>query len=773
MVDTYKPMDVFDSMTECTFILKPPSQQSQKQMQQPQKKSRAKGAAGRRSSLAVGREDSADRDISANGGFVPLLQGKEPIESMELRRQLFADMWTPLERLLSDTEKKVNNEGVTEVCNFVAASYTRVETAEKGQLASPFAEIATAVVFSGVNTGDHSNLFQSLQDQLYKNDHYVVLLESQYCTSLPNMLKSMLDQVAAGLGVGASGGSKGRAGGGSGTGFKGIPYDMSLLQVWWDEASPRKDSRIVVILQDFEGFGPLVVDDFIRIATNYCKDVPIVVVFGLATSYECVHQSLTKASISMLNVERFNLQRSKQCIDTVIRSVFVESASMLSFGAEAYKSLLDQFLLYSFSITGFVKKLKFAIMDFFYAQPLSVLSAMISRLDQGGSDTAFSIGECPIRLCQEQIELIRMQRSVQRFFDKKVETDGDDGRKYAVKALVDDDFLQDSVLPEMLRHLASYRQSYSLGISMVQAIQDTMPESQRKPLRTLHYYGISQLFDEGSHWKTLSAAIRRMKVPEMVLLLKSLDSIVSAAGSLDLLYVESSGTDIVSLLQQARELVADPDQTLKDEGYGEGKTFPDAPSKRIRTRTDMDNRPFLLFDNSSTDQELRALDIICGYIESILRACLSPYQNVPLYEVFYYRHSFLLDTTFSAQPRAAVQTALGKSQYYVDCDCCNGSSAPGDSDQDDEADERIMPSMNDTSIAYRLHQECRRMINLYDWYSAFASVVEQESAFMPKAPSQSEIQARFVRASEEMRFLGFIKSTQRKTDHVVRLTWGH
>ncbi|KAJ2372197.1 Origin recognition complex subunit 3, partial [Coemansia sp. RSA 2603] len=245
MVDTYKPMDVFDSMTECTFILKPSTQQSQKQMQQPQKNSRAKGTTGRRSSLAVGRKDNTDHDITANGGFVPLLKGKEPIESMELRRRLFADMWTPLEHLLSETEKRVNNEGVTEVCDFVAASYTRVETAEKGQLASPFAEIATAVVFSGVNTGDHSNLFQSLQDQLSENGHYVVLLESQYCTSLPNMLKSLLDQVATSLGVGASGGSKGRAGGGTGAGFKGIPYDMSLLRIWWNEASPRKGSRIV------------------------------------------------------------------------------------------------------------------------------------------------------------------------------------------------------------------------------------------------------------------------------------------------------------------------------------------------------------------------------------------------------------------------------------------------------------------------------------------------------------------------------------------------
>ncbi|KAJ8314835.1 hypothetical protein KUTeg_006985 [Tegillarca granosa] len=33
-------------------------------------------------------------------------------------------------------------------------------------------------------------------------------------------------------------------------------------------------------------------------------------------------------------------------------------------------------------------------------------------------------------------------------------------------------------------------------------------------------------------------------------------------------------------------------------------------------------------------------------------------------------------------------------------------------------------------------------------------------------------QARFIRAVSELQFLGFVKPTKRKTDHVARLTWG-
>ncbi|KAJ1799072.1 Origin recognition complex subunit 3, partial [Coemansia sp. RSA 2599] len=335
---------------------------------------------------------------------------------------------------------------------------------------------------------------------------------------------------------------------------------------------------------DFEGFAPMVVDDFIRIATNYCREIPIVVVFGLATSYESIHQSLTKASISMLNVERFNLQRSKQCIDAAIRSVFVESASVLSFGAEAYKSLLDQFLLYSFSITGFVKKLKFAAMDFFYAQPLSVLSAMVCPGRDGCA--AASIRDCPIRLSRDQIELIRMQRSVQRFLDARM--DSADGRKYTVQALVDDNFLQDTVIPDMLRQLVSYRQCYSLGISMVLAMQNCLPESFRKPLRTLHYYGISQAFDECTHWKTLSAALRRMKAPEMKQLVERLEAVVTAAKDTDFVFAESKNIDIPALIRKAATLVADPEALPDDGDDDEDQSIkdvarPDMASRRIRT----------------------------------------------------------------------------------------------------------------------------------------------------------------------------------------------
>ncbi|KAG0351985.1 hypothetical protein BG005_008536 [Podila minutissima] len=77
----------------------------------------------------------------------------------------------------------------------------------------------------------------------------------------------------------------------------------------------------------------------------------------------------------------------------------------------------------------------------------------------------------------------------------------------------------------------------------------------------------------------------------------------------------------------------------------------------------------------------------------------------------------------------------------------------------------VLPTQHDTCILYKLYVECGRMINMYDWFSAFGMILERglESATPNvKKPSkkkgrqqepdferqggldQKEVQARFI-----------------------------
>ncbi|KNC74190.1 hypothetical protein SARC_13254 [Sphaeroforma arctica JP610] len=55
------------------------------------------------------------------------------------------------------------------------------------------------------------------------------------------------------------------------------------------------------------------------------------------------------------------------------------------------------------------------------------------------------------------------------------------------------------------------------------------------------------------------------------------------------------------------------------------------------------------------------------------------------------------------------------------------------------------------------------------------SLAQVKAAAMEKRQMELRraLQARFTAAVRDMQFLGFIRSTKRKVDHVERLTWGH
>lgn len=90
--------------------------------------------------------------------------------------------------------------------------------------------------------------------------------------------------------------------------------------------------------------------------------------------------------------------------------------------------------------------------------------------------------------------------------------------------------------------------------------------------------------------------------------------------------------------------------------------------------------------------------------------------------------------------------------------------------------------MGDTSIAYRLHLEHGRMVNLADWAVQFRDVVlggedddgdanEDDNEKEDKEQRAKEIHARFIRSASELQFLGLLKGTNRKKDHVIKQTF--
>jgi origin recognition complex subunit 3 len=93
----------------------------------------------------------------------------------------------------------------------------------------------------------------------------------------------------------------------------------------------------------------------------------------------------------------------------------------------------------------------------------------------------------------------------------------------------------------------------------------------------------------------------------------------------------------------------------------------------------------------------------------------------------------------------------------------------------------------DTSILFRRYLEAGRMINVYDWYESFSQVVESQRSHLAPADGgengghgeeegdeegwKMHVQARFVRALHTLDFVGLVKHTGRKADHVMRTVY--
>uniref|UniRef100_A0A2K5FA33 Origin recognition complex subunit 3 n=1 Tax=Aotus nancymaae TaxID=37293 RepID=A0A2K5FA33_AOTNA len=102
---------------------------------------------------------------------------------------------------------------------------------------------------------------------------------------------------------------------------------------------------------------------------------------------------------------------------------------------------------------------------------------------------------------------------------------------------------------------------------------------------------------------------------------------------------------------------------------------------------------------------------VVNFIDCLVREYLLPPETQPLHEVVYFSAAHALREHLNAAPRVALHTALNNPYYYLKNEAL-------------KSEEGCIPNIApDICIAYKLHLECSRLINLVDWSEAFATVV--------------------------------------------------
>ncbi|KAI2654691.1 Origin recognition complex subunit 3 [Labeo rohita] len=102
---------------------------------------------------------------------------------------------------------------------------------------------------------------------------------------------------------------------------------------------------------------------------------------------------------------------------------------------------------------------------------------------------------------------------------------------------------------------------------------------------------------------------------------------------------------------------------------------------------------------------------VIEFIDSLVREYLTPAELQPLNEVCYYSSSGVLRQRLNVTPRTSIQAALSHPFYYLQNESLKTNAGT------------ISSAAPDLCIVYKLHLECGRLINLYDWLEAFVTVM--------------------------------------------------
>lgn len=106
-------------------------------------------------------------------------------------------------------------------------------------------------------------------------------------------------------------------------------------------------------------------------------------------------------------------------------------------------------------------------------------------------------------------------------------------------------------------------------------------------------------------------------------------------------------------------------------------------------------------------------------LKKLFKEALVPYTQFPFHEIMYYTNVDELQACFAPKIMGSVHNALAHTHDYIACSCC-----PLPCEKETSTSPNVVTT-EDTALAYRLYLENGTIINVHDWYKAFAWIANQ------------------------------------------------
>ena len=332
------------------------------------------------------------------------------------------------------------------------------------------------------------------------------------------------------------------------------------------------------------------------------------------------------------------------------------------------------------------------------------------------------------------------------------------------KQLLEDNHTLQEVTHQLLRDGSNSVKHIVLTMEIFNIIQSSLASKARIPWSNLYLKGIAGDLGDSSILRELLLSVRKLPSDTMIEMLKN-------ASPFTILDLDGIKLDLYALTRAASN------------GGAPLRSEYDVHHETLRT-TVIAQKVHLSKHKATLSKQDADYSRIVDRIDSTLKDFFARYlinpKTLPLHEIFLFDLKSPSREVFAPMPRQAVERALGAPHDYLDCECCDGLM------------NGLVPSQPTTAILYQLYLESGAIINITDLWSAFNAILgpedgdddegrEQETLYVSLGPSfyrasctlyaNSCLRALFYRGMAELKYLGMIKNSRKKTDHLTKNLW--
>ncbi|KAI8269872.1 Origin recognition complex subunit 3 [Colletotrichum sp. SAR 10_98] len=597
-------------------------------------------------------------------------------------------------------------------------------------------KIPAAFVITGPNIASQDLLFEQLSETLQETTRSkFVRLKSSEASNIKAALKKIVEDATSRGSLDDEDAEL------AFEGRKYLNYDLEGLYVF---SKTQQCDHIFVAFQDSEGFDSALLSDLITLfnhISSWRPKIPFTLLFGVATSVELLQARLLKSACQHLYGAQFDVVQTGTILEQIFKPTIAATDAALTLGPNLLHSLLDRQQDQVASIQTFVASIKYAYMCHFYANPLSVFSLeddeMNSELVQG-----------------DHLEAFRSLPSFRREVENAVEAKD---LRLARSLLEDDDLLRERIfdIPDRKREWATGLLRSLKLIQATGAVQDDFSQMFMKAVSD----GIAL---SSESWDIVES-IKRMQADDFVSMLQRVQTTVATGDDqLCLTAWESEARDLPAIVKKC---LAESKELLS-KAQEDGTTLRSAYSghSRVLRTTVVAQKVQLSHDSAALSEDdkafTRIVDQIAELFEDVIRC--EPAASIFLHETWLYDFKTPHRDVFVPRPQDVFERSLTRPQDYLACACCT-------------TDEGLSTTLPATSLLYHLYLETGNLINVADLWSAFYAMVGSgggdDAEDSDGNADERAALVLFYRGLAELKALGFVKMSRKKTDHIAKLKW--